>query len=60
MQSIIGAIVAIAAAMAVYWSLPRGGKTVWYVGKEWEGYVVVVLVMMFVLGVVLTISGLVA
>ena len=60
MQSVIGIVITIAAALAFVWSLPRAGRTAWYVGSEWEGYVVVALVGAFGLGIVLTISGLVA
>jgi len=60
MQLVIGIIITIVAAMAFVWSLPREGKTVWYVGSQWEGYAVVVVLMTFALGMVLTIRGLVA
>ena len=59
MQFIAGIVIVVAAAIAFYWSLPRAGKTVWFVGKEWEGYAVVAMLMTFALGIVLAVSGLV-
>ena len=60
MQYIVGVVLAVTAAMAFYWSLPRGGKTAWFVGKEWEGYAVVTILMTFALGIVLALGGFVA
>jgi hypothetical protein len=38
-------------------SLPRKGKTLWFVGTEWEGYVAVALVGGLGIGMLLVIAG---
>ena len=60
MQSVIGIVITIVAAVAVVRSLPRAGRTAWYVGSRWEGYIAVTILGAFGLGIVLTISGLIA
>ena len=51
------ALLALAAGAFVY-SLPRGGRTVPYVGTEWEGYVVAGLIGMLGIGLLLSLVGL--
>ena len=60
MQSVIGIVITIVAAVAIVWSLPRAGRTAWYVGSAWEGYVVVAMVGAFGIGIAMTVGGLVA
>jgi hypothetical protein len=42
---------------AIYFSLPRDGKQARFVGSEWEGYIVIAMVIGFVGGVGLVWSG---
>jgi len=57
MTLIVGAVLFVVALAAFIFSLPRGGKTAWFVGSEWEGYVVVFMLGVFGLGVMLLING---
>ena len=57
MTLIIGIVLVIGTVAAFIFSLPRGGKTAWFVGKEWEGYVVVFILCVFGLGLTLVASG---
>lgn len=41
------------------YSLPRGGRSAWYVGSEWEGYVVVIIIGCFGLGLMMAVKGLI-
>ena len=50
------ALVALAFA-AFFYSMPRGGKTARFVGSEWEGYVVVVMLCVFGIGAMLVVSA---
>ncbi len=59
MTLILGIIIFLAAAAAFVFWLPRGGKTARFVGTEWEGYVVVLLICAFGLGSMLVVSQLI-
>jgi hypothetical protein len=41
------------------YSLPRGGRSAWYVGSEWEGYIVVVMIGSFGVGLMFAVQGLI-
>jgi len=57
MSLIFGGVLFVAALAAFFFSLPRGGKSAWFVGSQWEGYVVVFMLGVFGLGVMLLING---
>ena len=40
-------------------TVPRGGRSAWYVGSEWEGYVVVIIIGCFGLGLMMAVKGLI-
>ena len=50
------ALMALTAASFVY-SLPRGGRTAPFVGTQWEGYAVVLMIAAFGVGAMLVFSG---
>jgi hypothetical protein len=59
MLELITGVVLITLTLAAFvYSLPRKGKHAWFVGSEWEGYVVVFMVGGFGLGAVFIILGL--
>lgn len=46
-------------SVAVFlFSLPRGGKTARFVGTEWEGYAVTMMIAALGIGVLMSIAGL--
>lgn len=49
-------LMALAIGFFVY-SLPRGGKSAWFVGGEWEGYVVVIMIGAIGIGAMMAIIG---
>ena len=59
MTLILGIALVLAAVAAFVFSLPRGGKTARFVGSEWEGYIVVLLICAFGLGSMLVLSQLI-
>jgi hypothetical protein len=58
LELISGVVLTVITLVAFIYSLPRKGKHAWFVGSEWEGYVVVLMVSGFGLGTVLIILGL--
>jgi hypothetical protein len=59
MTLIIGLVLVLLAATVFFYSLPRGDRVARFVGTEWEGYAVVMMVALLAVGVVMTISGVV-
>jgi hypothetical protein len=59
MTAIVGVVVALLSGAAFWYFLPRGGRTASFVGSEWESYIVVIVVVSFVIGLMLIVSGLV-
>jgi hypothetical protein len=57
MVLISGILLMVLAAVAFVYSLPRGGKTAWFVGAEWEGYVVVSMIGSLGVGAMLVFAG---
>jgi hypothetical protein len=57
MTLIFGLAVMLVAIAALYFSLPRGGKTSWFVGTKWEAYLVVAMVGSVGVGLLLVIAG---
>ena len=53
MELIAGILLAVLSLGAFVCSLPRHGKTARFVGTEWEGYVVVMMIGFLGIGVVL-------
>ena len=58
MQLILGLILIVGAVTALYFSLPRNGKTVGFAGTDAEGYITVAMLGAFVIGIVLMIEHL--
>lgn len=60
MTRLLIGVVLLAASLAVFvYSMPRHGKTAKFVGGPWEGYIVVGLVVLFGLGLLVAITGVV-
>ena len=59
MTLIIGIIALVVFGTALYYSMPRGGKTARFVGSEWEGYIVVAMISGIATGAILTVSSLI-
>lgn len=57
MTLISGLALMLVTITAFYFSLPREGKTAWFVGTEWEGYVVVLMISGLGMGVMLVVAG---
>jgi hypothetical protein len=57
MTLISGLALMLVAIAAFYYSVPRKGKTAWFVGTEWEGYVVVAMIGALGVGLMLMIAG---
>jgi hypothetical protein len=57
MALLLGILIAALAVVAFVFSLPRGGKTARFVGSQWEGYVVVLMLCTFGVGLMLMASG---
>jgi hypothetical protein len=57
LELISGLVLTAITLLGFVYSLPRKGKHAWFVGSEWEGYVVVLMVGGFGLGAVLIILG---
>jgi hypothetical protein len=60
MTLIIGIIALVVFGAALYYSIPRGGKTARFVGSEWEGYIVVAMISGIAMGAILTVSSLIS
>jgi hypothetical protein len=57
MELIAGIVLVLLSLGAFVHSLPRHGKTARFVGTEWEGYVVVMMIGVLGIGVVLVIHS---
>lgn len=57
MLLLTGIVLFLATAGGFLYSLPRGGKTAWFVGSEWEGYAVVGMITGMGIGVLMIIRG---
>jgi hypothetical protein len=57
MNLISGLALTLGGIAAFYYSLPRKGKTAWFVGTEGEGYVVVAMISAVGVGLMLIIAG---
>ena len=57
MTLVSGLALMLVAIVVFYYSLPRKGKTAWFVGTEWEGYVVVAIIGALGVGLLLVIGG---
>jgi hypothetical protein len=57
MNLIFGVALTLGGIAAFFYSLPRKGKTAWFVGTEWEGYVVVAMISAVGVGLMLMIAG---
>jgi hypothetical protein len=57
MTLISGLALMLVAIAAFYYSLPRKGKAAWFVGTQWEGYVVVVMIAALGVGLMLALSA---
>ena len=52
-----GIAMAVLGLSAFVYSLPRGGKVAAFVGSQWEGYVVVLIIGFFAVGLILSLLG---
>ena len=52
-----GIAMAVLGLSAFVYSLPRGGKVAPFVGSQWEGYVVVLIIGFFAVGLILSLLG---
>ena len=52
-----GIVMAALALSAFVYSLPRGGKVAPFVGTQWEGYAVVLIIGFFAVGLILSLLG---
>jgi hypothetical protein len=57
MTRISGLALMLVAIAAFYYSLPRKGKAAWFVGTQWEGYVVVIMLGALGVGLMLALSA---
>jgi hypothetical protein len=57
LELISGIVLMVLTAAIFFYSLPRNGKTAWFVGTEFEGYAVVLMVGGFGLGAVFILLG---
>jgi hypothetical protein len=57
MNLIFGLALTLGGIAAFYYSLPRKGKTAWFVGTEGEGYVVVAMISAIFVGLILMLAG---
>ncbi len=57
MTLIFGIVLVALAVFAFVSSLPRGGKLARFVGTAWEGYAVVLMIVVLGMGAILAISG---
>jgi hypothetical protein len=57
MTLISGLALMLVAIAAFYYSLPRKGKAAWFVGTQWEGYVVVIMIGALGVGLMLALSA---
>ena len=58
-MKLISGLLLVAVAIGVFWFfLPRKGKTATFVGTEWEGYIVALLIGILGIGAVLVVGGL--
>ena len=57
MTLISGLVLIVLATAAFVYSLPRGGRSAAFVGTQWEGYAVVVLIGAIGIGIIMAISG---
>ncbi|HET7680069.1 MAG TPA: hypothetical protein VFK79_08055 [Xanthobacteraceae bacterium] len=57
MTIIIGVAFVVLGAAAFIYSLPRGGRVARFVGTNWEGYAVVMMISLLAVGLVMIISG---
>jgi hypothetical protein len=58
MTVITGVVFVVVAVTAFIYSLPRGGRVARFVGTNWEGYAVVMMISLLASGAVLIVSGL--
>ena len=54
---IFGIILVVSMGSFFVYSLPRGGKLVWYAGSEWEGYIVVIMIGILGVGLMVALQG---
>ena len=57
MTLLAGLVLVVAAVAAFVSSMPRGGKTARFVGTEWEGYAVVIMIGVVGIGAIMAIAG---
>jgi hypothetical protein len=52
-----GVALVLLSVAAIFYSLPRGGKVARFVGRDWEGYIVVSMIGGLGIGAMLVITG---